>query len=473
MPGFLHKHAAMNLRQALMLLAVFTVAGCTMGPDYERPEVAVPGNFRGAGAGGDSFGDVEWESVFPDPVLRSLVRESLVNNRDLAVAVARVEEARAYADLARTDFFPRLDGTVKGNRVRQSDNGLFAPFFPTHINSFDVLGLLSYEVDIWGRVRRGNEAARARALSTEYARRGMETFLVAAVASTYIDLRAADRKLAITRRTLATRKESYGLVQTRADEGAASDLDLRQAEVLLRQAEVAVPAVEQGIRAKEHELCLLLGRNPGSVARGRALEKLGIRMSVPAGLPSRLLERRPDILAVEQQLVAANADIGVARAAYFPKLRLTASGGISSIEFDQFVDAGSRTWSMTTALAGPIFDAGKTRLGVKAREAKQAQILASYEKAIQTGFREVADALNAVEKSRRIVDRQEALVHALSKVAELARTRYKEGAATYLEVLDAERQRFDGEIKLADARRMQLKAVVQTYKALGGGWKEE
>jgi multidrug efflux system outer membrane protein len=231
--------------------------------------------------------------------------------------------------------------------------------------------------------------------------------------------------------------------------------------------------VEQAIRAKEHELCLLLGRNPGPVARGRALEKLGIRMTVPAGLPSRLLERRPDILAVEQQLVAANADIGVARAAYFPKLQLTASGGISSIEFDQLVDAGSRTWSMATALAGPIFDAGKTRLGVKAREAKQAQILASYEKALQTGFREVADALNAVEKSRRIVDRQEALVHALSKVAELARTRYKEGAATYLEVLDAERQRFEGEIKLADARRMQLKAVVQTYKALGGGWKAE
>jgi multidrug efflux system outer membrane protein len=292
------------------------------------------------------------------------------------------------------------------------------------------------------------------------------------VAAAYVDLRAADRQLEIARTTLASRKESLEIVRKRVQEGVSSDLESGQAEVLLHQAEVAVPTAERAIRLKENEISLLLGRMPGGVQRGQSLEALAGRMRVSAGLPSALLERRPDVLAAEQNLIAQNADIGVAKAAYFPALRLTGQGGLLSNDVDRLFESTARTWAFTPSLAGPIFDGGRIRANVKATEARQKQSLADYEKSIQLAFRESADALVSYGKAGEIVGRQRELVGSLKKVADLASARYEGGASSYLEVLDAERNLFDGELALTDALRLRLLSVVEAYRALGGGWKE-
>ncbi len=459
----------------MIIMAVLAggLVSCTMGPNYVRPSVATPSSLRGDTGGTDSIGDATWKQVFGDPVLQGLIDEALVNNRDLVAATYRIEEAQAAAAAARSELFPTVDGGGSATRRRSSEAvGPGLPGSSPYSNSFDIGALLSYEVDLWGRIRRSNEGARARLLGTEYARATVQTGLVAAVASAYIDLRAFDRQLEIAKRTVETRKNALSLVQERAKQGVSSDLETSQAEVLLRQAEVAVPTAEQRIASKENELSLLLGRMPGGISRGRTLENLGTKVRVAGGLPSAVLERRPDILATEQALVSANADIGIAKAAYFPALRLTGQGGVLSTDIEDLFDSRARTWAFTPALAGPIFDAGRTRAGVNAATARQKQVLADYEKAIQTAFRETADALVTYEKSGDIVSRQRALVAALQRVADLASDRYEGGASSYLEVLDAQRNLFDGELTLTDALRLRLQSVVATYRSLGGGWRE-
>lgn len=457
------------------LLSAAVAAGlvsCTFGPEYKRPETTLPATIRGDSGGAASLGDTSWKDVFGDAALRDLIGEALANNRDLVAATYRIEEAAAAAEAARSQFFPTLDGQGSATRSRASqESGQVPPGFNPYNNSFNLGLLLSYEVDLWGRVRKSNESARARLLASEYSRATVQSTLVAAVASAYVDLRAADRQLEIARRTLESRRKSFALVQERARQGVSSDLETSQAEVLLRQAEVAVPTAERSIALKENEISLLLGRMPGGIARGQSLEGLAARTRVGAGLPSALLERRPDILAAEQNLISLNADIGVARAAYFPAVRLTGQGGLLSSDTDRLFESTARTWAITPSVAGPIFDAGRIRANVKATEARQKQAIAEYEKSIQVAFRESADSLVGYGKAGEIVTRQRQLVAALQRVADLAAARYEGGASSYLEVLDAERNLFEGELALADALRLRLQSVVGAYRALGGGWK--
>jgi multidrug efflux system outer membrane protein len=462
----------MKYHPLLAATFVLGLASCAFGPIYKKPETTLPSTIRDGGSGAESSGDKLWKDMFPDAALRGLIDEALVNNRDLVAATYRIEEAAAAADAARSQFFPTLDGQGSATRGRSSqENGPIPPGFNPYFNSFNLGALLSYEVDLWGRVRKSNESARARLLASEYARATVQSILVASVAAAYIDLRAADRQLEIARTTLASRKESLEIVRKRVQEGVSSDLESGQAEVLLHQAEVAVPTAERAIRLKENEISLLLGRMPGGVQRGQSLEALAGRMRVSAGLPTALLERRPDVLAAEQNLIAQNADIGVAKAAYFPALRLTGQGGLLSNDVDQLFESTARTWAFTPSLAGPIFDGGRIRANVKATEARQKQSLAEYEKSIQLAFRESADALISYAKAGEIVGRQRDLVGSLQKVTDLASARYEGGASSFLEVLDAERNLFDGELALTDTLRLRSLSVVDAYRALGGGWK--
>jgi multidrug efflux system outer membrane protein len=462
----------MKYHPLLAATFVLGLASCAFGPIYKKPETTLPSTIRDGGSGAESSGDKLWKDMFPDAALRGLIDEALVNNRDLVAATYRIEEAAAAADAARSQFFPTLDGQGSATRGRSSqENGPIPPGFNPYFNSFNLGALLSYEVDLWGRVRKSNESARARLLASEYARATVQSILVASVAAAYIDLRAADRQLEIARTTLASRKESLEIVRKRVQEGVSSDLESGQAEVLLHQAEVAVPTAERAIRLKENEISLLLGRMPGGVQRGQSLEALAGRMRVSAGLPTALLERRPDVLAAEQNLIAQNADIGVAKAAYFPALRLTGQGGLLSNDVDQLFESTARTWAFTPSLAGPIFDGGRIRANVKATEARQKQSLAKYEKSIQLAFRESADALISYAKAGEIVGRQRDLVGSLQKVTDLASARYEGGASSFLEVLDAERNLFDGELALTDTLRLRSLSVVDAYRALGGGWK--
>lgn len=463
------------MKHHLLTAAILSLglAACTFGPEYKKPELSLPATIRDGGSGAESSGDKAWKEAFPDATLRGLIQEAIAGNRDLVIATYRIEEAAAAAAAARSQFFPNLDGQASATRGRSSEeNGPLPPGFNPYFNSFNLGALLSYEVDLWGRVRKSNEGARARLLASEYSRATVQSILVASVASAYVDLRAADRQLEIARTTLASRKASLELVRKRVQEGVSSDLESSQAEVLLHQAEVAVPTAELAIRLKENEISILLGRMPGGIERGQSLEALAGRMRVAAGLPTALLERRPDVLAAEQNLVALNADIGVAKAAYFPALRLTGQGGLLSDDVDQLFKSTARTWAFTPSLAGPIFDGGRIRANVKATQARQKQAVAEYEKAIQVAFRESADALVSYGKAGEIVGRQRELVGSLQKVADLASARYEGGASSYLEVLDAQRNLFDGELALADALRLRLQSVVAAYRALGGGWKE-
>jgi multidrug efflux system outer membrane protein len=451
--------------------AGLALAGCTVGPDYQRPTVALPAAL--GGPEGESLGDQGWRAVFPDPALHGLIAESLAANRDLVRATYRVEEAAALVGIARSQYFPTLDAGASFTRTRLSqETGQVPPGVNPYASIHNLSGLLAWEADLWGRLRRANEAARARLLESELNRDALRNGLIAAVAAGYFDLRAFDGQLEIARKTVASRVETYELQRLRAELGDISELELGQTEVLLREAEVAVPRLEQAIALQQHALSVLLGRNPGAVDRGRPLEELQGAVGVAAGLPAALLERRPDLRAAEQQLVALNAEIGVARAAYFPTLTLTGQAGFASGELSDLFTSPARTWAFNPALTVPIFNAGRIRANVRAAEARQRQAVAAYEGAIQTAFREVQDALVSYEAAGRVVTSQTQLVAALSSVAGLARERYDNGLSSHLEVLDAERGYFSGELALTEARRQRLQAVVAAYRALGGGWTE-
>jgi multidrug efflux system outer membrane protein len=416
-----------------------------------------------------------WWTLFGDPALDGLVAEALAANQDLAAAAARVEEARALAGIARADQLPQVTGTVTGSRTRLSAETLNLPpeiDIPLEIDRFRAAANLSYELDFWGRLRRTTEAARAELLASEEGRRNVALGLVSEVAAAYFDLLALDQQLAITRGTLGSRGESVRLQRLRFDAGTISGLDLAQAEAELAATEANVPALERQVRQTEDRLAVLLGRIGGTVGRGGALDGVA-PPAVPVGLPSQLLARRPDVLAAEQRLVAANARIGAARAAYFPAISLTGYAGSESAELSSLFASGTGVWQAALGLVEPIFNAGKTRRQVEAAQARERQALAGYTKAVQTAFAEVEDALVARSTGaaeREILSRQ---VDALVRAHRLAGVRYEAGESSYFEVLDAERTLFRAELELARARRAELAAAVNLFKALGGGWSEE
>lgn len=469
----------MNYRAIFVLITAGWMTGCAVGPNYHRPAVQVPQSFRAPeplpASEAMSFADLKWWEVFKDDELQQLVRTALVQNYDLRDAVTRVEAARANLGVTRSNQFPQLNASGSVQFTRLSRDGSF-PLPATFVSSQNrnwgeaSLNLLSFEVDLWGRLRRSTEAARANLLSAEENRKAVVVTLVSDVATAYFTLRELDYELAISRRTLETRKDALQLVQSRQGGGIATLLDLRQAEQLVDTAAQTIPTLQQQIEQTENQISLLLGKNPGAVIRQGNFNENVVPPEVPPGLPSALLERRPDIQAAEQNLIAANAEIGVAKAEYFPQLSLSGALGGQSSQLSRLFAGPNSAWSFVPQLTQPIFTAGRIRSNVRLAEAQRDSALNQYQKAIQTAFTEVSNALIAHQRIRESRVQQEALVAALQDRKRLAYVRYRGGVDTQLNALDADRDLFNAELSLRQIKLNEILSVVQLYKALGGGW---
>ena len=450
-----------------------------MGPNYTRPKTSVPTAFRAPTplppAEAASVADLKWFEVFKDEKLHDLIRTALQQNYDLRLAVSRVEGARAGLGIVRSNQFPSFGagGSVDINRLsRDGATALPPQILPSQNRNFGstALQLLSFEVDIWGKLRRATEAARANLLSADETRKTVVTTLVSDVATSYLTMRELDYALDISQQTLKTREESLELTKSRQTGGVSTLLDLRQAEQLVYTAAETIPALQQQIEQTENRITLLLGENPGSVARGRTLTEQYLPPEVPAGLPSSLLERRPDIQAAEQDLVAANAQIGVARAAYFPAVSLSGFLGGQSTQLSSLFTGAHSAWSLIPQVTQPIFTAGRLKSNVRLAQAEREQALMQYQKTIQTAFTEVSDALIAHQRVRESREKQQALVNVLEDRKRLAYLRYHGGVDNQLNALDADRDLFQAQLDLAQLQLLDTLTVVQIYKALGGGW---
>jgi multidrug efflux system outer membrane protein len=454
--------------------ALVWLTGCAVGPDYQRPSVTTPAAFRGTTTtDAQSIADLKWFEVFKDEQLQELIRTALGQNYDLRDAIARVDAARANLGITQADQYPNFGVGADVSAVEQSRQGQFSiPRGTSRQRTFGTvfLNLFTFEIDIWGRLRRATEAARAELLASDWNRKAVITTLVSDVATAYFNVLELDMEIAIAKNTLETREESLRLIKVQQQGGVATLLDVRQAEQLVYTATQTIPSTEQQIEQTENQISLLLGRNPGPVARGNLLTVQPTPPQVPAGLPSSLLERRPDVRAAEQTLIAANANIGVAKAAYFPQITLTGEFGYQSTALASLFSGSRRLWTFVPQLTYPIFDAGRIRSGVELAEAEQRSALAQYEKAIQTSFSDVSDALVQYQKVREVRAQRELLVTALQDRKRLAYLRYRGGVDTMLNALQADQDLFTAELSLAQARRDELLSLVQLYKALGGGW---
>jgi multidrug efflux system outer membrane protein len=458
---------------------VLALAGCTVGPNYERPNLPTPISFRAPeplpSDQAASLADLKWFEVFKDPELQRLVRTSLAQNYDLRDAVTRVEQARANFGITRSNQIPQLRAGGDVDFTRLSRDGslpLPASFVPNQNRNWGEasLQLLSFELDLWGRLRRATEASRASLLSAQENRKAVVTTLVSDVATAYFNLRELDYELYISTRTLGTREESLQLTRQRETGGVATELDLRQSEQLVETAAETIPSLQQQIEQTENQISLLLGQNPGPVTRGKSLTDQAFPPDVPSGIPSTLLDRRPDLRAAEQNLIAANAQIGVAKAAYFPQISLTAALGGQSTQLSSLFAGPKATYSFVPQVSQPIFSAGKLKAGVSLARAERDGALVQYEKAISTAFAEVSNALIAHQRVRESRIHQQALVAALEDRKRLSYMRYRGGVDTQLNALDSDRDLFQGELTLAQLKRDEILSVVQLYKALGGGW---
>jgi outer membrane protein, multidrug efflux system len=446
---------------------------------YQAPPITTPDTFRGAetvaGSDQNSIGDLKWFEVFKDEELQNLVKTAVTRNYDLRAAVARINAERANLGLARSDQLPQFEGSADLTTTRTSKNGQ-SSFQPQAGRSRSIgsvlLSLLNFEVDIWGRLRRQTEAARAELRASEEDRKAITTTVVGDVATGYFSLLELDSELDIARRTLATRQDSLRLIRVRQQGGVATMLDVRQAEELVYQASLTIPDTERLIEQTENQISLLLGDNPGPITRGHTLTDQQELPSVPAGLPSSLLQRRPDIRAAEENLVAQRALVSAARAAYFPRISLTGFLGFQSDQLSNLFTRASGAWSFVPRIAQPIFTAGRLKSNVKFAKAQQEFAVVQYEQTVQTAFREVSDALVQYRKEREIRTQQEMLVTTLRDRSRLAYLRYQGGVDTLLNALDADRDLFDAEVNLARTRRNELLSMVQLYKALGGGWQQ-
>jgi multidrug efflux system outer membrane protein len=461
------------------IIATALLTGCTVGPNYQRPAIVAPQSFRAPDPlptqQAASLADLRWFEVFKDEQLQQLMKTALEQNYDLRDAVARVEQARANLGITRSEQFPQASASGNLQFTRLSRNGQFplpTSFVPSQNRNWGQasLNLLSFEVDIWGRLRRATEAARANLLNADENRKAVVTTLVSDVATNYFTLLQLDYELEISQRTLQTRRESLQLTQDRQGGGVATLLDLRQAEQLVSTAAETIPTLQQQIEQTENQISLLLGKNPGGVTRGRKFLEQEMPPEVPPGLPSALLERRPDIRAAEEALIAANANIGVAKAAYFPQLSLSGLLGGQSTQLSSLFSGPNSAWSFVPQISQPVFTAGRLKSNVKLAEAQRDSALIQYEKSIQTAFTEVSNALIAHQRTRESRLEQERLVAALQDRKRLAYVRYSGGVDTQLNALDADRDLFQAELTLAQVRLSELLSVVQLYKALGGGW---
>ncbi len=443
------------------------LAACAMGPDFNRPKVPAPESFRMAENEGESIANMAWWALLRDEELQKLVRISLAENKDLQQAVASVEEFQARLGAARISYIPQV--AVSANAPLARLNKVNIPGFPT-FTSYYLQGNLNWELDVWGRVRRSNEAARGDLLAREENRRAVVLSLVSGVAQAYFDLRQFDMQFAIARRTLQSWEESVKIAQARLRQGLIPKLDADQFEAERANAAARSAELERQMIQKENELSVLLGRNPSAIPRGPMLTEQIMPSEVPAGLPSDLLQRRPDILQAEDELAAATARIGVAQATRFPEISLTGLLGVASPQLSNLFGSGSKFGAAGLGLAGPLLNAQTLGYEQRAVEAQARQALAQYEKTVLVAFREVEDSLVAVRTSRDQSQAQQAQVAALRSALHLAELRYKGGVSNYLDVLTAKRSLFDAELSLAATRRLHLVSIVQLYRALGGGW---
>ncbi len=462
-----------TLSGAILLAAVF--ASCTAGPNYKRPVVVEPTEYRGASpelpvtADVASFGDQKWWEVFQDEALRGLIQSALEQNYDVRIAAARILEARALLGIARADQLPDVNASVSTfNQRSPATAGRPA----VDISPTQVSVSAAWELDFWGKFRRGTESARASLLSEEWAQRQIVSSLVSDIASAYFQLREHDLELEISRQTLTSRRDSLRLTQVLADGGATSLLDVRQAEQLVFGASATIPDLESRIEQQENLISILVGRNPEAVVRGRPLIEQQQPPAVPAGLPSSLLERRPDILQAEQQLVAANAQIGVAKADYFPQIALTAAGGFQSSALASLFTGPGGLWSFGASALQPVFNGGRIRNNVRFTEARAEEASLVYQRTVQQAFRDVSDALVGYRKSREVRIEQQQLTTAAEDATRLSNMRYRGGATSYLEVLDSETRFFDAQLALAQSQLRELQSLVQIYRSLGGGWQQ-
>ncbi len=455
------------------VVAAALLCGCAIGPNYKRPVVAEPQTFRGqATAEAASLADEPWWEVFQDTILKNLIKEALDNNYDVKIAAARVQEARANFVVSRSDLYPSLDYGVGVSRGRVEPGVLGGPGgqAPSTNNFYSGTLTMSWELDIWGRIRRSNEAARANLLATEDTRRGVWLTLVSDLAQAYFELLALDVRLQIARDSTDAYQSTYNVFEDRLRVGAASKLETSRAEGALGAAQASIPQLESDIVAKENQISILLGRSPGPIPRGLPMYAQAVVPTVPAGLPSALLERRPDLRQAEQQLVSANARIGVAKAEFFPKLSLTALFGTASPELSALTGGTATIWAVAGMLSGPLLNAGRTLGNYRASLAQWEQARLQYEQAVLTALREVSNALTALSKLSEAEAGQERSVKALEQAVGYATDRYRNGFASYFEVLEAQQQLYPAQNTLAQIRRDRLRAHVQLYKALGGGW---
>jgi outer membrane protein, multidrug efflux system len=457
-----------RLRAAVALILVFAISGCTVGPNYKRPDVDVPTAYRAVPANdAAALGDAKWWTVFQDEELQNLIRVALQQNFDLRIAATRVLQAQAQLGITRADQFPTLSGGAALNTNRQPASILFHGFEET---TGQISLSASWELDFWGKYRRATEAARANLLANEWGRRAVVNTVISNVATAYFELRALDLQLEISKQTLTSRQDSLKLEQALEQNGSTSLVDVRQSEQLVYTASETIPNVERQIEQDENLINILLGRNPGPVDRGRKLTEEPHPPSIPPGLPSALLERRPDIQQAEQQLVAANAQIGVAKAAFYPDISLTGTGGFQGLALAKLFTGPSSFWTVGPTLTVPIFTAGKIRSNVKLTEAQQQQALLTYQQTIQQAFRDVSDSLIAYQKNREFREQQELLTASAEDSAKLAQIRYQAGVTSYLEVLTNDTNFFAAQLNLVQAQQNELTALVQVYNALGGGW---
>jgi multidrug efflux system outer membrane protein len=457
----------------LLVLAAGLACGCTVGPNYKRPPVSMPEEYRGlpadqAGrAESASLGDQQWWEVFEDEALQSLIRTAVEQNYDVRIAAARILQARAQLGIARANQLPTASAAAAtaNERIPKS---LSLP--SVYTSFYQVNASAEWELDFWGKFRRATEAARASLLANEWARREVIRTVVSDVASAYFQLGELDLELEISRQTLASRRDSLRLTQLLADRGATSLLDVRQAEQLVFGAAASIPDLEQRIEQQENFISTLLGNNPQAVPRGRRLTEQPHAPEVPAGLPSALLERRPDIRQAEQGVVAANASIGVAKADYFPQISLTGTGGLQSAALTSLFSGPAGLWTLAASAAQPIFQGGRLRNRVALAEAQRQEAALAYQRTILQAFREVADALIAYRKSQEFRVEQERLTRSAEDATRLSNMRYTGGATSYLEVLDSNSRTFAAQLNLAQAQLNELQTMVRIYRALGGGW---
>jgi multidrug efflux system outer membrane protein len=459
---------------AFLPVVIVALAGCAVGPNYKRPALSVPTDYRAAKPSPteppSSLGNENWWQVYQDPVLAQMIHTALQQNYDVRIAATRVLEAQAQLGITRANQLPSAS---VGAGVFSEQNPKVSNTFPAYqVNAGQLNLSVIWNLDFWGKYRRQTEEARAQLLGTEWGQRATMSSLVASVATAYFQLRALDSELEISKRTLASRQQSLQLTQVLFSHGGASDLDVSQSEQLVYTASESIPDLERQIEQQENVLSILLGENPQSIPRGRAITEQPIPASIPAGLPSQLVERRPDVREAEENVVAANAQIGVAKSAFFPSISLTGMGGLESNALNQFISAPAQSWYAAFSVSQPVFEGGRLRSGLRLARAQWQESVLSYQQTVQDAFEQVSNALVAFQKDREFRGQQELLTQAAQRSDDLSLVLYKQGGASYLQVLTSETNYFSAQLNLVQAQLNERLALVQVYEALGGGWQQ-